>query len=280
MARNMDPINWEAAIVDMWNKLRCSRCRNIVRKGDIYCCIRNKHLLCQSCAPNGTTQCNFYQNGYSCQSELASQVYLEEILKSMPFPCPYREKGCTLILKCSEMDEHLLECSYTNFTCPIVPNCSPLTFSSFLNHIHKLHSNILTKKQIRGAMECSFIINPSSERYFCVWYIDVWGTFLYRREYDANHSTTFHVVQFAGNTEESSKFRFTASEEGDGRSSTFTGMVEPVAFSKEILLRRGNSMMVCGKSDSWNCKTTVTIHKSNGNRTSQIASDTLLTTPD
>lgn len=243
----------------LWSKLRCCKCSKVVREPPISLCSSN-HLICRSCSQTLNNIGNLLNvcRANRCTSSMSveGQTYLENILLYIALPCLYRENGCRVARVKSKLDEHFPVCSYREFTCPIM-NCSTIVSkNSFLHHVTTSHNSFLERCALSSALPITNFYKKALGT-CSVWDILEWGTFYFRREYDATTNTTFKAIQFVGTTEEASNFGYTITEEGKKQFAHFTGIVEPIAFSKWVITKRKNAMITCGRPDGEDVNVTI-----------------------
>lgn len=240
-------MNLDIELEHIWDILKCIRCREIKCKQEIFHC-SSSHLMCNDCKEHSSAPCvlcdSYFYNRNKC---------VENLMQWIPLPCPNRGKGCNVVLKDIEMDNHLDICSYARFKCPVEGCTTMLSNESFLNHVSCVHDNICFNKQVCEGKEFKFCLNTPSSHDVRIFNVDEWGVFLYQGLYIDKYKATLHCVQLAATKEPNTpEFVYTISEERQNKFASFTCQVETAAASIDALVKRGNCMIIGGKLDEAN----------------------------
>ncbi|KAF2901500.1 hypothetical protein ILUMI_04683 [Ignelater luminosus] len=115
-------------------KFRCFQCKNYLSVSPIVV------------LPDGKSLCGIC---YSSANETAyKELIFEDFLKTLLYPCKFKDHGCKERLKFGEARDHEANCIYDPMICPVSPSCTwkGATIKEMLNHFPDCHSDLIAKK--------------------------------------------------------------------------------------------------------------------------------------
>eukprot|EP01083_Nonionella_stella_P093310 261461_1 len=121
------------------DSLECPIC-TLMMTAPIYQCTAN-HLICGSCKASLRNQ-----RCPQCRQDLGNQRarFVESMIETFPYPCKYKDRGCSEILPPKERLEHENLCGSVdmNSKCPFpggICGFSAKTFEEIIEHLRNLH---------------------------------------------------------------------------------------------------------------------------------------------
>ncbi|KAF2901505.1 hypothetical protein ILUMI_04688 [Ignelater luminosus] len=94
--------------------------------------------------PDGNSLCGICS---SSAKETYKELVFEDFLKTLLYPCKFKDRGCKERLKFGEAQDHEGNCCYHPFMCPVFPYCTwQGSVAEMLNHFYNCHSNIIAKQ--------------------------------------------------------------------------------------------------------------------------------------
>jgi E3 ubiquitin-protein ligase SIAH1 len=122
---------------DLLRELKCTVCKQYMVP-IIYLCI-DGHSICSKCREKRQkSELGFQRGGVL----YIRNVALENITRSQKYPCDNRQSGCLDLFSNEDIAQHLLDCVYREFDCPLqlYGKCSSKYMKSDMtNHLEKEH---------------------------------------------------------------------------------------------------------------------------------------------
>ncbi|KAF2901502.1 hypothetical protein ILUMI_04685 [Ignelater luminosus] len=118
---------------DIIEKFRCFQCKNYLSVSPIVV------------SPDGKSLCGIC---YSSANETAYKVpVLEDFLKTLSYPCKFKDHGCKELFKFGETQDHDAHCLYHPMKCPAPSSCTwEGSIKEMLDHFPECHSEQIAEK--------------------------------------------------------------------------------------------------------------------------------------
>ncbi|KAF2884552.1 hypothetical protein ILUMI_21617 [Ignelater luminosus] len=117
---------------DILESFRCFQCKDYLSIAPIV-------LL-----PDGNSLCGICS--LSAKEITYRQLALEDFLKTLLYPCKFKNLGCKESLKFGEVQDHDVNCIYCPMVCPASSSCTwEGSIQEIPNHFHICHSNLIAK---------------------------------------------------------------------------------------------------------------------------------------
>lgn len=166
-------------------------------------------------------------------------VALENVLKTLSFPCRYQPNGCKDRSELWNLQLHHAKCAFRDYTCPMAyfGDCGWRGHTSLIvKHFEESHANNLQKNAANNCMNLE--INIGKNCVYSILFLTKFEKFLLYAKCDTKACTIFYTIYYVGNPERASDFQCIIEQKGCANSTikfeTHLPVLPDTEFSKDF----------------------------------------------